>query len=85
MRILLAAFVAPVLVVPLMASMVLATRSFQSQYSESLCRMQSVQTHAIEAIMRDEPITPNFGGNECLTPMIPRIDVSLDGLATPIP
>ena len=87
MRIILAAIVTPVLVAPFIASMALAMRSFQSTYSESLCRMESVRTHAIESIMSDQPITPNFGGDECLTPMLPTISLSYDDAssATPTP
>jgi hypothetical protein len=84
MRIVLAAVVAPVLVVPFVASMVMAMNQFQSTYSETLCRMESVRTHAIESIMRDEPLTPNFGGDECLTPMIPTIAFEYEE-ATPTP
>jgi len=88
MRIVLAAVVTPILVGPFVASMVMAMNSFQSTYSESLCRMESVRTHAIDNIMRDEPITPNFGGDACLTPTLPTIAFEYDDSAltpTPLP
>jgi hypothetical protein len=68
-------------------AMVVAGHSFQNTYSETLCRMESVRTHAIGDIENNKPIEANFGGDECLTPMIPTVAVSLDGAidATPTP
>jgi hypothetical protein len=85
MRIVLGAVLAPILLGPFVVSMVAAMQSFQSTYSESLCRMESVRTHAIESIMSDEPITPNFGGDECLTPMLPTLALYEDAATTPTP
>ena len=84
MRIVLAAVITPLVIAPFMVSMVMAVRSFQQTYSETLCRMESVRTHAIENIMRDEPITPNFGGDACLTPMMPTVAFEIE-YVTPTP
>lgn len=64
--------------------MVMAMRSFQSSYSETLCRMESVRVHAIDDIQSDRPLVANFGGDECLTPMLPTANVSLEQRATPV-
>ena len=81
------AVLTPVLIAPLMVSMVMAMRSFQQNYSEVLCRMESVRVRAIENIENDEPIEANFGGDECLTPMMPTLAFPLEELAeeTPVP
>ena len=75
----------PLLMTPFIVTMVMATRSFQQSYSETLCRMESVRTHAIENIQNDEPIVANFGGDECLTPMLPTVAFSIEELTTPTP
>ena len=49
-------------------AMTSASQMFQSNYMETLCRMQSVQTHALENLERDEPLVADFGGNECVQP-----------------
>jgi hypothetical protein len=81
------AVLTPVLIAPLMVSMVMAMRSFQQSYSEVLCRMESVRVHALENIESDEPIEANFGGDECLTPVLPTIEFSIEELPgeTPAP
>ena len=81
------AVLTPVLIAPLLVSMVMALRSFQQSYSEALCRMESVRVHAIENIESDEPIEVNFGGDECLTPMLPTVEFMSEVLAeeTPVP
>lgn len=66
-----------------MVSMVMAMRSFQQTYSETLCRMESVRVQAMQDIQENVTMQPNFGGNECLTPMIPTFALSYDSDATP--
>ena len=85
MRIAFALFT-PFLIAPFVMAMVVAGQSFQGSYSETLCRMESVRTHAIEDIENNRPIEANFGGDECLTPMIPTV-APFDGAsgATPTP
>jgi hypothetical protein len=79
----------PLLIAPFVMAMVVAGRSFQNTYSETLCRMESVRTHAIEDVENNKPIEANFGGDECLTPMIPTVavptDVAIDATPTPVP
>ena len=79
----------PLLVAPFVMAMVVAGQSFQTTYSETLCRMESVRTRAIEDIQSNKPIEANFGGDECLTPMIPtvavRLDAAIDPTPTPVP
>jgi hypothetical protein len=75
----------PFLIAPLVMAMVVASHSFQNTYSETLCRMESVRTHAIEDIQKNKPMEANFGGDECLTPMIPTVAVSLDPAIDPTP
>jgi hypothetical protein len=75
----------PVLVGPLLASMLMSMQSFQQSYSEALCRMESVRVHAIEDIENDEPIEVDFGGDECLTPMLPTVEFVSEVLAEETP
>ena len=81
------ALVAPLLMAPLIVTMLTAMHSFQTGYSETLCRMESVRTHAIADVENNRPLEANFGGDECLTPMIPTVQLPLDQLsgATPTP
>ena len=76
MRLVLVLFT-PLLVAPFVLAMATASRSFQQNYSETLCRMESVRTHAIANIENNETIEANFGRDECLTPMLPTIDVTI--------
>ncbi len=50
------------------AAMTAASQMFESNYMETLCRMESVQTHALENLERDEPLVADFGGAECVPP-----------------
>ncbi len=50
------------------AAMTSASQMFNSNYMETLCRMQNVQTHALENLERDEPLVADFGGDECVQP-----------------
>jgi hypothetical protein len=81
------ALIAPLLMAPLIVTMLMAMHSFQTGYSETLCRMESVRTHAIADVENNRPLQANFGGDECLTPMIPTVQLPLDQLpgATPAP
>jgi hypothetical protein len=74
-------------IAPFMIAMVTAVQSFQRDYNETLCRMESVRVHAIEDIQNDRPMVANFGGDECLTPVIPTVALSFEDLAgeTPTP
>ena len=64
----------PILVaVVLMASsaivaMTAAAQMFESNYMETLCRMENVRTHVLENLERDEPLVADFGGAECVPP-----------------
>lgn len=62
---------APVLAASIFAAVWTASQAFQSDYMETLCRMESVRTHAIENIENDEPIEVNFGGDECIPEALP--------------
>ena len=73
---------APLLAASIFAAMWTATESFDQNYMETLCRMESVRTHALGNIENDEPLEVNFGGDECL-PEAPS--PTADSQATPTP
>ena len=50
------------------AAMTNASQMFHSNYMETLCRMQNVQTHALENLEQEEPLVADFGGAECVPP-----------------
>jgi hypothetical protein len=79
------ALIAPLLMAPLIVTMLMAMHSFQTGYSETLCRMESVRTHAIADVENNRPLQANFGGDECLTPMIPTVQLPLDQLSGAAP
>ncbi len=50
------------------AAMTAAAQMFESNYLETLCRIENVRTHALENLERDEPLVADFGGDECVQP-----------------
>ncbi len=62
---------APVLAASIFAAVWTASQAFQSDYVETLCRMESVRTHAIANIENGEPIEVNFGDDECIPEALP--------------
>jgi hypothetical protein len=75
---------APVLAASIFAAVWTASQAFQSNYMETLCRMESVRTHAIENIENGEPIEANFGGDECIPEVLPPDGMSEEN-PTPTP
>ena len=73
---------APLLAASIFAAMWTATESFDQNYMETLCRMESVRTHALGNIENDEPLEVNFGGDECLPD---ASSPTADSQATPTP
>lgn len=49
-------------------AMTAAAQMFESNYLETLCRIENVRTHALENLERDEPLVADFGGDECVQP-----------------
>lgn len=68
-------FGTPLVVAPLLAAvigaMVMASQMFGNNYAETLCRMESARTHALQNIERNEPLEVNFGGDECASQALP--------------
>ncbi len=50
------------------AAMTAAAQMFESNYMETLCRIENVRTHVLENLERDEPLVADFGGPECVQP-----------------
>lgn len=75
---------APVLAASVFAAAWTATQSFEQNYMETLCRMESVRTHALENIENGEPLEANFGGDECIADALPGDDMSQQ-IPTPTP
>ena len=69
--------VAPIFTASVIAMGIGATQSFGHSYAETLCRMESVRTHAIEQLQKDQPLTANFGGTACDNATLPEVTVVL--------
>jgi hypothetical protein len=63
------------------AAMLIAMPSSPGSYGVALCRMEALRVNALEAVEDDEPLLPEFGGDECLTPTIPTVAVPNDDFA----
>lgn len=66
------------------AAMTAAAQMFESNYLETLCRIENVRTHALENLERDEPLVADFGGDECVQPTWTPVPTPLP-TATPTP
>ena len=69
--------VAPVFAASVVAMGIGAVQTFEGNYMETLCRMESVRVNALQQIEDDEPLTADFGGEECDAPEIPTVDVTI--------
>ena len=67
--------VAPVFAASVVAMGMGAAQTFEGNYMETLCRMESVRVNVLQQIEDDEPLTADFGGEECDAPEIPTVDV----------
>ena len=69
--------VAPVFAASVVAMGMGAAQTFEGNYMETLCRMESVRVNVLQQIEDDEPLTADFGGEECDAPEIPTVDVTI--------
>jgi len=72
------AITTPILAATVIAMGIGSSQSFEQQYAETLCRMESVRTHALEQIASDEPLTADFGGAACDGAMPPTVEVTVE-------
>lgn len=78
------AVAAPIFAASVIAMGMGAMESFEGTYMGTLCRIESVRVNALEQLENDEPLTADFGGDECLPENLPTLEVAVE-IVTPEP
>lgn len=65
------------------AATIFVTQTFQRDYAEAVCRIESVRQHALDDLANNRAMEANFGGNECIVTLTPTL--LLQESQTPVP